>query len=848
MRRAKHDTTSLPRHLKEELGFAGDSKSSGRRQTLPGLRKERRKAARVEKKVKRPLRREYSDPRDNKARESGPLPEGQAKTSRISQSFGKSPGKEASLKASSKNHKSKQTLAPEENEARPSLPPSRSSPSRNVSRGLRDKLAADDAEIAALEKALGVKGKKKLPKSFEDDGLDVILGGLEDGSDGSDDVHGKRKRDDSQEWLEGKRKKARRNGQNLEIVGPDSSDDREESGTSFTDQSDGENESQDEASEADSEEDHDSQDSGRASPTTKTAKKTVRENPYRAPFTAAVPTEKYIPPSLRAQNASETEDLSRLRRRIQGLINRLSEANLLSILRDIEALYQSNPRQHMSSTLIDILLGLLSDPAILSDTFVILHAGFIAAVYKTIGTDFGAQVVQQIDDEFSKNYEMTTDSGSQGKTLTNLISLLSYMYTFQIISSNMIYDYIKIFIRGLSEGTAELLLKVLRNSGPQLRQDNPSALKEIVLLVQDAVVRVGESNLSVRTKFMIETMNNLKNNRVKTGMVASSTVSEHVVRMKKSLGSLNARSVKASEPLRIGLQDIRESDRRGKWWLVGASYKDQEKDAEALTSSLENLGAGRSAGRDHLQDAAGDLLQIAREQRMNTDVRRAIFVAVMSATDYNDAFQRLMKLRLRKSQELEIPKVLIHCAAGEEAYNPYYTLLARRICSDRKLKMAFQFSLWHLFKDLEEHNDDEDDRESREDDDEKLSMRSIVNLAKMFGTLIAEGGLALNIFKVLDFTYLQPKTGMFIELMIITTILQTQKGLDGSRDEGRIAEIFMKARESPDMAEGLQYFLKKTVSKTDVAGTKADKETTKWGCMVARDAIRAVLESQTANT
>ncbi|KAL8950233.1 MAG: hypothetical protein Q9222_003722 [Ikaeria aurantiellina] len=843
MRWAKHDTTSLPRHLKVELGLGGKL-LSGKRQTVPGLRKERRKAARIEKRVKRPLKTLAPYPHDGTPRKSDPLPKIQAKVHDASQKPGRSQVKETASKATSKPQKSKQIPASRDNERRSSLSPSPSPPpSRNVSRGVRDKLAADDAEIAALEKALGVKGKKKLPKSFEDDGLDVLLGGLE-GDSGSDNGRSKRKRDESQEWLEKKRKKARKVDRDLYLVEPGSSDDDEENGSSFGDLSDGEDGLQDEASAVDSEEEFNSQDSEEKLPAKNPAKKTVRENPYKAPSTAVIPAEKYIPPSLRAQNASETEDLSRLRRRTQGLINRLSEANMISILKDIEALYQSNPRQHVTSTLIDILLGLLSDPAILSDTFVILHASFIAAVYKIVGTDFGAQAIQRIDDEFSKNYDMATDDESQGKTLTNLISLLSDLYTFQVLSSNIIYDYIKIFIHDLSESTAELLLKVLRNSGPQLRQDNPSALKEIVLLIQNAVGRVGESNLSVRTKFMIETINNLKNNRVKTGIAASTVVSEHVVRMKKTLGSLNTRSVKASEPLRIGLQDIRESDKRGKWWLIGASYRDQEKDAGTPELQLENHGVGRF---NHAHDAAGDLLQIAREQRMNTDVRRSIFVAIMSATDYNDAFQRLMKLRLRKSQEPEIPKVLIHCAAAEDAYNPYYTLLARRICSDRKLKMAFQFSLWHLFKRLDESNEDEN-QDSVDEDDEKLSMRSTVNLAKMFGTLIAEGGLTVNIFKVLSFAYLQPKTGMFVELMIVTTILHTQKGKEGSRDEARIADVFMKAKENPDTAEGLQYFLKKTVSKTDVAGTKADKETIKWGCRVARDALNTVIVSQTATT
>lgn len=50
-------------------------------------------------------------------------------------------------------------------------------------------------------------------------------------------------------------------------------------------------------------------------------------------------------------------------------------------------------------------------------------------------------------------------------------------------------------------------------------------------------------------------------------------------------------------------------------------------------------------------------------------------------------------------------------------------------------------------------------------------------------------------------------------------------------------DIFLKPKEIPEMAGGLRYFLKKVVSKTDVAGTRLDKETVKWGCKVASDAL-----------
>ncbi len=319
-----------------------------------------------------------------------------------------------------------------------------------------------------MEKALGVKDKKKLPKAFEEDGLDDLLGGL--GDDLSHDgIRSKRKRDDGEEWLERKRMKARGVGRDPNTMDPSAMDGSEGTGSSFDGLSDPDmgNEDQDrnEGLSTGSENNDDSmfEDSSSSSSDVIPGEKRIRENPYRAPVTAEAAAPKYTPPSLRNQTPSETEELSRLRRKVQGLINRLSDANLISILGTVESLYQNNPRQHVSLTLLDLLLGLLSDPASLQDTFVILHAGFITAVYKMIGPDFGAQVIQRIDEEFRRNLDIGKADERLGKKLMNLASLLSSLYTFQVVGSKLIYDYIKMFIENLSEDKVELLLKILRS-------------------------------------------------------------------------------------------------------------------------------------------------------------------------------------------------------------------------------------------------------------------------------------------------------------------------------------------------------------------------------------------------
>ena len=439
------------------------------KRTGPTVRKERRKVARIEKKARNQPSKSLA--LHNRSRN-------QAHTAGYSDSDEASSDaqeKHQSRAAAEPTNRPKSILKPPKpsfNDVSDTRSLSSHSPSPplrvRVPQGTKDQLAADDAEIAALERALGVKGKKKLPKSFEEDGLDELLGGLADAESSDEASLGKRKRAEGAEWLERKRQKALGSLQyadritantNLAVEFSSSKKQRvTDSDSDIEANTTGEDEDEDEAETAffrDTDEDS----SSPHAPITK-----VRENPYIAPKTSSdvVAPAKYIPPLLRDAE-SPLEDLSRLSRKIQGLLNRMSEANILSILGDVETLYRDHPRHHVSKTLLDLLVGLLCNPTSLQDTFVILHAGFIAAIYKVIGVDFGAQAVQRIDEEFVQHYQSEAGGGSKGKRLINLMSLLSQLYNFQVIGSNLICDFVRFLLEDLTETNAELLLKIMRS-------------------------------------------------------------------------------------------------------------------------------------------------------------------------------------------------------------------------------------------------------------------------------------------------------------------------------------------------------------------------------------------------
>lgn len=723
-------------------------------------------------------------------------------------------------------------------------------PVSKVPRAVKDRLAQEDADIAALEKKLGMKRKKKSEGKGDD--LDDIfgdLGGLSSDEDNMGAKPSKRKRDQDDEWLTSKRRKA------LGVSADVKDEEHSEIGDMLSDEYETEEEfdidGEDEDDlRGDDDLDEDTEDQGSdfegfdSEDPVNIETPRVRENPYVAPLAAGSAPAKYVPPALRAPPSSDVETLARLRRQIQGLLNRLSDANMMSILRDVEKVYQDNPRGYVTTTLVDLLIGMLADPTTLIDTFLILHAGFIAAVYKVIGPDFGAQMLERIVLDFDKHYQ--PNKGGAGKQTTNLISVLAELYCFQVIGCKLIFDYIKNFLDELSEINTELLLRIVRVAGSQLRQDDPSSLKDIVILLQKSVANVGEKNLPVRTKFMIETINDLKNNRMKTGLAASAIVREHTISMKKQIGTLNTRNLKGSEPLRIGLADMRDTDKKGKWWLVGASWRNNMAgEAQGAKSKDEGFNGEQVDVLEAAGDGEVDLLQLAKEHRMNTDVRRAIFITVMSSSDYKDAHVRLLKLRLKKAEEMEIPRVILHCAGCEDSYNPYYTALARKFCTDHKSRKTFQFLLWDVFRKLGEKRDEEEGSDDEDNPEGDMSLRRLVTLGKLYGSLMASGELSITSLKTLNFPYLKSKTKTLIEVLLVTVIVESQKGHKDKRNEKALLNVFINVDTATEMVPGLQYFFKKVVARTHIAATSKEKETVRWACKMVMGMLERLMATTT---
>ncbi|EKM78096.1 hypothetical protein AGABI1DRAFT_121724 [Agaricus bisporus var. burnettii JB137-S8] len=574
---------------------------------------------------------------------------------------------------------------------------------------------------------------------------------------------------------------------------------------------------------------------------------------------------RYIPPHLRkSQNEQDSEAITRLKKQLKGLLNRMSEQNLASIIDSVEDLYRDNRRHDVTSCITDLVIQGISSHSVLLDSYVVLHAALISSLHKLIGVEFAAYFVQNVVTNYEHHHSVlqtpdmsepvisdTPDENQEtkGKECSNLMVLLSELYNFQVISSVLVFDLIRQLLNNtLHEFDVELLLKLMRNSGQQLRHDDPAALKDIIEIVQKKVAGKDDKDLSSRTRFIIETLINLKNNKLKRN-ASQNQGGEAVERMKRFLANLSKRKhVLAHDALRVSLEDLHSAESKGKWWLVGAAWGGNPL-VEAHDAIANTQVNGQTAPTT---DPANDLLKLARKQGMNTDIRRSIFVVLMSSDDYVDACERLSQLSLTELQQREIVRVLLHCCGNEKTYNPYYVLVCQHLCrQSHSYRITLQFCLWDFLRDLGEVTVGgvETVKNVRDDgtgfDLKKISNSRMRNVAKAYAWWIAKDTVNLSILKAVDFTILKPQGRRFLRELLLHVFISSQtvtplidaKQLEETRNRSGIEEIFTRAARMENLAMGLVFFMSSAFSQESLEDERLTKFI-KWANKIALDTLR----------
>ena len=465
---------------------------------------------------------------------------------------------------------------------------------------------------------------------------------------------------------------------------------------------------------------------------------------------------KYLPPAVRKaleakQGQSEEKKilLQRLAKQLKGQLNRLAETNMAGIAKFVEGSYRQHARNDVNQTITDLTISALVLPTLTPNRLVMEHAMLLAILHANVGTEVGAHFLQNVVKLFSNTYAkaVTSKEDGESKEVHNLLLIISYVFSFKMVGARLVFDMLDVLVETFSELDIELVLLALRNCGFALRKEDPVALKSLILKIQGKASASKEE--SSRVQFMLEVLMAIKNNNM--AKIPNYDPS-HFDQLKKSLRTL-IRDGNSLTELNIGYKDLLAAESAGRWWIVGSAFIGSL--AGAAEQDEDKVGS-----KDVIEGEQNhELLELARKMRMNTEVRKKIFCLIMSAEDYLEATEKLVKLGTKNHVEREVLFVAVDCCVQEKSYNPYYGHLVAKLASiDRRYRIAGQFTIWDKLKLAGE-----------------LNKCQLSNLAKITAFLVQEKAQSLGILKVIEFAEMNKHNVRFLKEVLTIVLMEGKK-------------------------------------------------------------------------
>ena len=188
----------------------------------------------------------------------------------------------------------------------------------------------------------------------------------------------------------------------------------------------------------------------------------------------------------------------------------------------------------------------------------------------------------------------------------------------------------------------------------------------------------------------------------------------------------------------------------------GSSESDSgttEEDEEADEVSDEDAPRGEAA-------ASAQVIQDASEANL-VNLRRTIYLTIMSSLDFEEAGHKLLKINLAPGQESELCTMLVECCSQERTYLRYYGLLASRFCF---LNGAYQAQFDEMFA-------------KQYATVHRLETNKLRNVARFFAHLLASDALPWSVLAYVQLTEEATTSSSRIFVKILFQELAEQLGL-----------------------------------------------------------------------
>ncbi|RZC86604.1 hypothetical protein C5167_029954 [Papaver somniferum] len=380
----------------------------------------------------------------------------------------------------------------------------------------------------------------------------------------------------------------------------------------------------------------------------------------------------YVPPFRLARMMRDIEDKSSpeyqrltwdaLRKSINGLVNKVNAMNIKNI---IPELFAENLIRGRGLFCRSCMKSQMASPGF-TDVFAAL-----AAVVNTKFPEVGELLLRRIVLQLKRAYKR-----NDKPQLLAATKFIAHLVNQQVAHEIIALELLTVLLENPTDDSVEVAVGFVTECGSLLQDLTPKGLHGIFERFR-GILHEGE--IDKRVQFLIE------------GLFA--------IRKAKFQGHPAVRPeldlVEQEDQLthELSLEDTMDPDTSLDIFKVDPQFLENEKRYEDLKrnilgddqSSEEEGSDAPSDGEDDddsdEEDEDEEQMKIQDETETNlVNLRRTIYLTIMSSVDFEEAGHKLLKIKLEPGQEMELCIMLLECCSQERTYLRYYGLLGQRFC------------------------------------------------------------------------------------------------------------------------------------------------------------------------
>lgn len=458
----------------------------------------------------------------------------------------------------------------------------------------------------------------------------------------------------------------------------------------------------------------------------------------------------YIPPArLRALQAQITDKTSKeyqrmaweaLKKSINGLINKVNTANIKYIVPELFGENLIRGRGLFCRSIMKAQAASLP--------FTPIYAA-MAAIVNTKLPQVGELLIKRLVMQFRKGYKRNDKAVCLSST-TFIAHLINQQVQHEMLAGQMLM----LLLNKPTDDSVEIAVGFCKEIGQYLEEMQPS----ISMVVFDQFRNIlHEADISKRTQYMIEVLFQVRKDKFKDNpavkqeldLVEEEDQITHRVELMGEIDVQDGLNIFKFDP---EWEEHEEAYKKLKAEILGegSDYDDDDDDDDDEDSS------------DEEEDQETKAIEIKDQSNADlVNLRRTIYLTIMSSADPEEAVHKLMKINLPAGQEPELPSMIVECCSQEKTYTKFFGLIGERFAKINRLWCdLFEQAFAKYYETIHRYENNK-----------------LRNIAQLFGHMFASDALGWHILSVIHLNEEETTSSSRIFIKILFQHIQEEMGL-----------------------------------------------------------------------